>query len=139
VNGGHDGRASQATVRGRSTNRIRSIAFENEIARAKEFLARGDLETGFAHIERAHVIGQAFVVPHARSHWLMLEVELRRRRPMAAFGQVIRIALGVLGSAVGLVPVGNTGGSNVSMFKRMPIAPELQNIMDGGAPPGAQA
>jgi hypothetical protein len=40
----------------------------------------------------------------------------------------------VLGSAVGVVPVGNTGGSDVSMFKRMPIEPELQNIIDGGAP-----
>jgi Protein of unknown function (DUF3703) len=120
-------------------NPVRSVAFDNEIALAKEFIARGDRETGFAHIERAHVIGQAFVVPHARSHWLMLKVELRRRQPVAAFGQVVRIALGVLGSAVGVVPVGNTGGSNVSMFKRMPIAPELQNTIDGGAPPDARA
>jgi len=48
-------------------------------------------------------------------------------------GQVVRLVLGMLGSAVGKVPVGNTGGSNVSMFKRMPIAPELQDIIDGGA------
>ena len=52
----------------------------------------------------------------------------------AAFGQIVRIVLGTLGSAVGLVPVGNTGGTNVSMFKRMPIAPELQISIDGGAP-----
>jgi hypothetical protein len=116
-------------------NPIQSVAFDNEIARAKEFIARNDLETGFTHLERAHVIGQAFVVPHARSHWLMLKMELRRKRPVAAFGQVVRIALGVLGSAVGIVPVGNTGGSNISMFKRMPIAPELQSIIDGDAPP----
>ena len=116
-------------------NPVRSVAFDNEMALAKEFIARGDLETGFAHLERAHVIGQAFVVPHARSHWLMLKVEMRRRRPVASFGQVVRIALGVLGSAIGVVPVGNTGGSNISLFKRMPIAPELQSIIDGDAPP----
>ena len=40
-------------------------------------------------------------------------------------------------TGVGVVPVGNTGGSNVSMFKRMPIAPELQRIIDGEAPPDA--
>jgi hypothetical protein len=120
-------------------NTVRNLAFDNEIALAKELIARGDLETGFTHLERAHVIGQAFVVPHARSHWLMLKVELRRRQPVAAFGQVVRIALGVLGSTVGFVPVGNTGGSNISMFKRMPIAPELQSIIDGGAPPDARA
>ena len=120
-------------------NSVRSKAFNNEIALAKEFIARGELETGFAHLERAHVIGQTFIVPHARSHWLMLKVEFRRRRLVEAFGQVVRIVLGVLGSAVGVVPVGNTGGSNVSMFKRMPIAPELQNVIDGGAPTDARA
>ena len=116
-------------------NPVRRSAFDNEIALAKEFIARGDLETGFAHIERAHVIGQAFVVPHTRSHWLMLGVEFRRKRPVAACGQIVHIVLGIVGSAVGVVPVGNTGGSDVSMFKRMPIPPELQGIIDGDAPP----
>ena len=102
-------------------NPARRVAFDTEISMAKECLSRGELETGLAHLERAHIIGQAFVGPHARSHWLMLKVELRRRRPAAVFGQAARIALGVLGSAVGVVPVGNTGGSNVSMFRRMPI------------------
>ena len=112
---------------------VRDAAFEKEIAQAKALISRGELEAGFARLERAHVIGQAFVVPHARSHWLMLLFEIRRRQPIAAFGQVVRLVLGILGSAVGKVPVGNTGGSNVSMFKRMPIAPELQDIIDGGA------
>lgn len=120
-------------------NPVQGAAFDSEIALAKGFIARGELEAGFAHLERAHVIGQAFVVPHVRSHWLMLKVECRRRRPVAAVGQMVRIVLGALGSAVGVVPVGNTGGSDVSMFKRMPIGPELQDIIDGGAPPDARA
>ena len=117
---------------------VRSAAFDGEIALAKELIAKGELEAGFAHLERAHVIGQAFVVPHVRSHWLMLTLEIRRRQPVAAFGQVARLVLGILGSGVGKVPVGNTGGSNVSMFKRMPIAPELQDIIDGGAQTNAR-
>ena len=116
----------------------RHAAFEKEIGLAKELIARGEFETGFAHLERAHVIGQAFVVPHARSHGLMLRFEVRRKRPIAALGQVARLVLGILGSAVGKVPVGNTGGSDISMFKRMPIAPELQDIIDGRAPPDAR-
>ena len=119
-------------------NPVQGTAFDNEIALAKELIRRGDLDSGFGHLERAHVIGQAFVVPHARSHWLMLQVEFRRRRPVAAFGQVVRIVLGVLGSAVGVVPVGNTGGTDISMFKRMPIAPELQRIINGDASPDAR-
>ena len=53
---------------------------------------------------------------------------------MAALGQIVRIVLGMLGSAIGIVPVGNTGGTDVSMFKRMPIEAELQNAIDGIPP-----
>ena len=119
-------------------NPVQNVAFNREIAIAKELIARGDLAAAFPHLERAHIIGQGFVVPHATSHWLMLRVELRRRRLMSAWGQTIRLVLGMLGSAVGVVPVGNTGGTDISMFKRMPIAPELQNIIDG-VPPAPRA
>ena len=115
-------------------NSVQRIAFDHEIALAKELIAKGELEASFSHLERAHVIGQAFAFPHAASHWLMLRVELRRKRAMAALGQTVRIVLGMLGSAVGAVPVGNTGGTDISMFKRMPIDPELQNIIDGVSP-----
>jgi len=90
-------------------NPVQSAAFDYEMALANTLIARGDLASGYTHIERAHVIGQAFVLPHARSHWLMLKVEYRRRRPVAFIRQVVRLVLGVLGSAVGVVPVGNTG------------------------------
>jgi hypothetical protein len=59
-----------------------------------------------------------------------LTLEIRRRRVAAAVGQVARLVLGVIGSAIGVVPTGNTGGSDISMFKRMPIPPELQEIID---------
>ena len=108
-------------------------AFNREITVAKQFIARSELEQGFVYVERAHVLGQAFVVPHIRSHWLMLKVEILRRRPVAAMGQMARILLGSLGSAIGVVPVGNTGGSDISMFQRMPIAPDLLNIIEGRA------
>jgi hypothetical protein len=112
---------------------VRSAAFENEIRRAKELISKREFEKGFAHLERAHVIGQAFVVSHARSHGLMLLFEIRRGRPVAALGQVVRLVLGILGSAVGKVPVGNTGGSDISMFKELPIDPELSELMGEGA------
>ena len=70
---------------------------------------------------------------HTRqTHWLMLTLEIRRRRVAAAFGQAVRLVLGVIGSAIGVVPIGNTGGSDISMFKRLPIAPDLQEIIDDG-------
>jgi hypothetical protein len=112
-------------------NPVQRAAFDSEIALARELIARGELEESFVRLQRAHVIGQAFVAPHATTHWLMLLVELRRGRVTAAFGQVARVVLGSLGSAVGIVPTGNTGGTDIIMFKRMPIDPELQDIIDG--------
>ncbi len=115
-------------------NTIQKSAFEAEIAQAKRLLVQGLVEAGFKHLERAHVIGQAYVIPHVVSHWLMFKVEVRRRQPVAAFGQAVRIVLGALGSAVGVIPTGNTGGSDISMFNRMPIEPELKSVMEGRAP-----
>lgn len=115
-------------------NPILRAAFDREMYLANDLISIGELDAGFLHIERAHVLGQAFVVAHARTHWLMFKVEVLRRRPVAAFGQVVRIVLGSLGSVFGNVPVGNTGGSDINMFKRMPIDQELQNIIDGVLP-----
>lgn len=115
-------------------NPKRRVAFEREIALGSELIAAGDLERAFRHLERAHVIGQTLVSAHAKAHWLMLTLEIRRRRVAAAVGQVARLVLGVIGSAIGVVPTGNTGGSDISMFKRMPIPPELQEIIDDSSP-----
>jgi len=110
-------------------NSQRRLAFNREITLSRELTAAGDLERAFKHLERAHVIGQTIVSAHAKAHWLMFTLELRRRRSGAAFGQAIRLVLGVIGSAIGFVPTGNTGGTDISMFKRLPIAPELQEII----------
>jgi Protein of unknown function (DUF3703) len=112
-------------------NTQRRLGFDREIALGRELDAAGDLEGAFRHLERAHVIGQTSVVAHAKAHWLMFKLEIRRRRVSAVFGQAVRLALGVIGSAIGVVPTGNTGGTDISMFKRLPIAPDLQEIIDG--------
>lgn len=105
-------------------------AFECEMAEARRLYRAGRLDQAFKHLETAHVLGQRHVVPHVRSHWLMLKIGLRRRSVPEFFGQAIRIAFGALGSAVGVVPMGNTGGTDISMFKRLPIAPDIASILD---------
>lgn len=114
-------------------NPIQKKAFEREIGLAKSFMRQRQYEDAFGHLERAHVLGQARVLPHVRSHWLMLVVAAARRDAGGVVGQAVRIVLGTLGSAIGKVPTGNTGGTNVSMFERMPIAPDLSAIMEGQA------
>jgi hypothetical protein len=41
-------------------------------------------------------------------------------------GQILRIVGAVIKTAIGLIPSGNTGGSNISPFMRLPIPLELQ-------------
>jgi hypothetical protein len=106
------------------------MTFDTEIGAARARMTAGELDAAMLHLERAHVIGQLQVWPHVLSHWLMLKVELRRGRPLAAFGQFVRIVLGAVGSAVGVVPTGNTGGSDISMFQRLPVAPDLQAAIE---------
>ena len=107
------------------------MAFDQEMSRCREFIAAGDFERAFQNLERAHVIGQTSVRAHAKTHWLMFKLEIQRRRIAAASGQAVRLVLGVIGSAIGVVPTGNTGGTDISMFKRLPIPRDLQEIIDG--------
>jgi hypothetical protein len=113
-------------------NPTHRLALCQEFALARTHMTRGSHATALAHLERAHVLGQADVRSHALSHWLMLRLELARRQPVAALGQAVRLVLAVFATTIGLYPVGNTGGSNVNMFKRMPIDAGLQEVMRGG-------
>ena len=45
-------------------------------------------------------------------------------------GQVRRIALVPVGHLVGRLPMGNTGGANVSAFEWMAIPPDLERLLE---------
>jgi hypothetical protein len=107
-------------------------AFEAEMTAAKRCMAGGRLDAAMGHLERAHVLGQRAVGPHVRTHWRMLQIAFRQRAIAGCAGQAARIALGALGSAVGVVPAGNTGGTDISMFARLPVDPELARLLAGG-------
>jgi hypothetical protein len=100
-------------------------AFEAEMAAAKRQIQAGRLDRAMRHLERAHVLGQNHVMPHVRSHWAMFRIAVKRHSPADGLGQAVRIILGALGSAVGVVPTGNTGGTDISMFARLPIDDEI--------------
>jgi len=108
-----------------------------ELSMARGLIREARYEDALRHLERAHVLGQARVRWHVVSHWLMFKVALHMGDGSAALGQAVRMVLGAIGSAVGRVPVGNTGGSNVSMFRRMSIPLDLANAMRGEGPPPA--
>lgn len=89
----------------------------------------GDYAKALRHLEVAHVLGQQYVVPHVKTHYRMLMIGLRRRSLRQTWGQMMRIVLGAIGSAVGRVPSGNTGGTNISMFARLPIDARIRHLL----------
>ena len=92
--------------------------------------AAGDPACEFAHLERAHVLGQASTREHVRVHWRMLTWAVRHHDAREFFGQVFRLAGAATKTFIGLVPTGNTGGANVNPFRPMPIDPELAAIIE---------
>jgi hypothetical protein len=99
--------------------------------RAAWALARaGDGRRAFSRLERAHVLGQASTVQHVRVHAHMLVWAWRYRSTKEFLGQLLRIVGAATKTAAGLVPEGNTGGANVSPFKRLPVAPELAAVIE---------
>jgi hypothetical protein len=84
----------------------------------------------FAHLERAHVLGQASTRQHVRVHWRMLHWAWRHRDVREFAGQLLRIVGAATKTFIGLVPAGNTGGANVSAVRPMPLDPELSAIID---------
>jgi hypothetical protein len=107
-------------------------AIQLELDAAEHAIAVRELGLAFGHLERAHVLGQAFVVPHVKSHLGMLRVGWLRRDPKEVFGQLLRVPGAALGSLLGHVPLGNTGGANVPPFRSMPIAEDLAEILRRG-------
>lgn len=105
------------------------IAMQNERKLAIHFYKNKDYSMSFNHLERYHILSQAFYIPHVNSHWWMFKVGLKRLDVREIFGQIIRM-IGSAGSLIGKYPVGNTGGANVSPFKPMPIPEDLKPYLD---------
>lgn len=103
-------------------------AYEREMSAAIEQYASHHLDKAFFHLERAHVLGQSFTIPHARAHWGMLKIGWRRRDFTEITGQIVRI-LGSLVFTWIWVPTGNTGGARVPPFSSMPVPEEFQDLL----------
>lgn len=102
---------------------------EAELAHAHKMQNQNNQKCAFTHLENAHVLGQASTRLHVKVHVQMLLWAVKQSNIVEFFGQLFRIAGAATKTAFGLVPTGNTGGTNVSPFKVMPIKPELDRIL----------
>lgn len=103
---------------------------ETELLAAVSTELAGNHERAFLHLERAHVLGQASTFHHVRVHWQMFCWGWRQRDMKECAAQLMRITGAATKTAIGFVPSGNTGGSNVSPFKALPISPDLNEIIE---------
>lgn len=104
-------------------------AFERELAAASVAQSSGDAQIEFAHLERAHVLGQRSTVAHTLAHWRMFRFGLHHRDLREVIGQVLRMLAALTKSKI-WVPVGNTGGANVNPFRPMPVPDDLLRYVE---------
>lgn len=88
-----------------------------------------DASVSFAHLERAHILSQYSTRDHVRVHYAMLRWGVAQRSGREVAGQVVRIIAAATKTAFGWIPVGNTGGANVSPIKPMPVPDDLARII----------
>jgi hypothetical protein len=110
-------------------NRIRP-SVQVELVAATTAEARGEFYKAFQHLERAHVLGQAATLEHVRVHWRMFRFSMRNRLHGEAAGQLWRLVAASIFTAPGLVPEGNTGGTDVSGFRRLSVPEDLKQMLD---------
>ena len=103
---------------------------ETELLAAASTEFAGKHQNAFLHLERAHVLGQSSTFHHVRVHWRMFCWGWRQRDIKECVGQLMRIVGAATKTAIGFVPSGNTGGSNISPFKVLPIPSELNRIIE---------
>lgn len=101
----------------------------HELTRAK-FFSSHDITSCWLHLERAHIIGQKYPIPHTVVHWQMLKFGFRIKNVKEIIGQLPRLLFGGVKSFVGTVPVGNTGGASVPPLKSMAIPADIQKLFD---------
>lgn len=108
--------------------------YESELIAYNTSFDAGDLANAWAHLERAHIIGQRYPFAHSYVHWKMLHYGIHIKSRKEIMGQIPRLIFGGVKSFVGKVPVGNPGGANVPPLKPFPIPHELQGLLAKAEP-----
>lgn len=105
------------------------IHYRKELELYRAELENGNLQVAWRHLERAHILGQAWPREHSQVHWIMLRFGFRIKDTKEIVGQIPRLIIGGVKSFVGNIPVGNTGGANVPPLRPMEIPEDLRAIL----------
>jgi hypothetical protein len=103
--------------------------YRAELSLYQKSLTANELQQAWHHLERAHILGQAYPKEHSYVHWKMLQFGFQIKNWSEIRGQILRLIFGGVKSFVGKVPVGNTGGANVPPLQPMEIPNDLKQIL----------
>jgi|LNFM01.2.fsa_nt_gb hypothetical protein len=114
----------------RNYNTLLRPHVDAELVAARDARSRDDVAGVWHHLERAHVLSQPSARQHTRVHWFMIVAALWIPDLRELVGQVVRLLVAGIGSALGRYPPGNSGRARVGITQPMLIAPELRKILD---------
>lgn len=103
--------------------------YSKELATFRACYDKAYYQQAWRHLERAHILGQAYPIAHTAVHWEMLKFGVQLKDWKEVTGQLPRLLVGGVKSFVGHIPVGNTGGANVPPLQPMEIPEDLQEIL----------
>jgi hypothetical protein len=102
--------------------------FKQELEAYHKTLHQENYTLAWHHLERAHVIGQAYPLAHSYVHWKMLLFGIKIKSIEEITGQLPRLLVGGIKSFVGKIPIGNTGGSNIPPLQSLPLSEDIKTI-----------
>lgn len=105
------------------------LHFEMELEFSRIQFRNGNLLASWKHLERAHILGQAWPIQHTIAHWRMMRFALKMKNGKEIIGQIPRLLVGGVKSFVGEIPVGNSGGANVPALMPMEIPDDLSEVL----------
>mgnify|MGYP002785434325 CR=1 FL=1 len=92
--------------------------YKVEMAASREAEHAGDIAAAIAHLERAHILGQRYLLPHLATHWRMLALARTAQNGPETRGQILRLVAAIPGYIFGWVPVGTPAARMSPLLSR---------------------
>lgn len=106
-------------------------AFRQEMNLANAAEMAGNFILAKQHLERGHILGQQSYLSHMESHYRMFRLARKQSDVKEARGQIVRLIGAGPFHLAGWIPIGNTGGADVSPILPMAIPADIQPYFDG--------
>lgn len=107
------------------TKHLLKTEFYNQLKLGRITLGNNNFKSSIYHFENAHILGQKHIIRHMMSHYWMFFLGVKSKNSKEVVGQFARIIAALLFTLI-WVPIVNTGGSNISPIKSIPIRKEMQ-------------